>query len=382
MAYSSDAPANSGNPRRRGTIILVLTGIMVVILYILFSGKEESAPKKTKQADTVKYVRTQTFNPGTVPIIIESYGRVVSARTVDISSEVQGKILSGNVKLKAGSTFSKGALLFRIDNTDALFSLSARKAGFINLMASSMPDLRVAYPDTFEKWQAFYDAIDLEKPLPELPEVSTKEKTFLASRNVLGEYYNIKGEEVRLAKYNVYAPFAGTISSVQVEPGSNTNPGARVCTIIETQALEVVVPVPTAEINLVTEGDNILLTTPSGDSLMGVVDRISGLVTQSTQSVDIYARLNGGSSSLYDGMYFDALIYTGDAGGASLVPRRALLNESSVYLLNDSTLKEHKIRIIKLNQSTAVVSGIPLDVPVVVEPVSVVNNSYRYVSID
>jgi hypothetical protein len=125
---------------------------------------------------------------------------------VNLSSEVPGRIVAVGVPLKVGQRFKKGDLLIQIYDTDARMDLQAKKSQFLNKLAQSLPDIRIDYNGRFDAWMNFFNAIDLEKDLPALPEITTgKEKVFLASRNILGDYYSIKSSEVRLAKLSSQA---------------------------------------------------------------------------------------------------------------------------------------------------------------------------------
>ena len=98
-----------------------------------------------------------------------AFGRVNSSLPLDLITEVSGKILQGSVPLKEGQRFRKGTLLFKVDNTEANLRLQASKSNFLKDIASILPDLKIDYPDSFELWQSYFNSIDVEQELPELP---------------------------------------------------------------------------------------------------------------------------------------------------------------------------------------------------------------------
>ena len=78
----------------------------------------------------------------------------------------------------------------------------------MNGIACILPDIKIDFPESFQKYQDFFNSLKIDQPLPELPELdSDKEKVFLASRNILNDYFNIKSAEVRLSKYRLICTF-------------------------------------------------------------------------------------------------------------------------------------------------------------------------------
>ena len=372
--------ANQNMAKRQGVIVLILTLIMFGIIWKLTSGDEKTEKPKA-QKSSLKYVKTVAVENSTLPIKVYSYGRVISERSVSISSEVQGKLLLGSIPLKSGASFKKGELIAKVYDTDAKLSLNARRAQFINLMALSMADIRVDYPDSFQKWNTFFESIDVEKALPSLPEdMSSKEKTFLATKNVLAEYYGIKSDEEKLKKYRITAPFSGSISSVQVEAGSSVNPGSPICTIIQNSALEVQIPVAVNEIKLIGKNSPVHLI-HQGDTLDAKMERISSHVNANTQTIDVFASITQEKETIYDGMYFDAEIYGGDQEGVFELSRRALVDENYVYTLKDSGLVRTPIHIIKTNMNDVIIKDLPNGLVIVNEPITLVSSSYKYVAL-
>jgi hypothetical protein len=145
------------------------------------------------------------------PIVAAGFGKVISSSMINISSEVQGAI-NANISLKKGTKFKKGQLLLSINNQDVKMALQARKSGYLTLLTSILPDLKLDYNENFDAWLKFFSSFEVDKPLPPLPETkSFKEKNFVISRNVYSEYYNILSDQERLKKYSIYAPFNGSV---------------------------------------------------------------------------------------------------------------------------------------------------------------------------
>ena len=358
--------------KRKIIILLVIFSLLFLVVYRLATGKDNGPKKAGDAGDNNKYVKVHKVKNDTVDIFVSGFGRVSSSRNITLSAEVQGVLLPGGVDLKAGQSFSQGQLLFKINDKEAQLALKARKSGFLNLMASVLPDIKIDFPDNAASWAGFLDNIDLDKDLPELPTFkSNKEKTFMAAKNVLAEYYNIKGDEERLRKYSVYAPFNGSVIAVTAETGAVINPGSPIATIIKTVALEVAVPIGPENISLVKLGNKVKLS--SEDKKMnweGKVSRIAQNINPNTQSIDVFVSIeNNTEQQLFNGMYVEASIYASHVVDADEISRRSFLGENTVYTVVYSLLIRKKLTVVKRNKNTVVVKGLTDGGMVVVEPI-------------
>ncbi len=360
--------------KRQIIILSVLSTIIVGIVGYLYTNQSSSFTQKQSTVVPTKFLKTQVVSKDSLPLTIETYGRVLSARNVTLSSEVQGVISEGTVPLKSGARFKKGDVLFKIDNRQANYSLRSLKASFLNLVASILPDLNIDYTDSYPRWKDFFEAIDVNKPLPDLPEVkSIKEKTFLATKNVLSEYYTIKSQEELLKKYTVHAPFSGSIVQAFTEEGTTVNAGVNIASIIKNDALEVQVPIDVQNVHLVTIGSQVALQSQDEQNAWeGTVSRIGQSVNSTTQSIDLFVTVNSKSqkAQLFNGMFLNATIHAGYIANSVELPRRALQTENSVYLIKDSTLVSTKVSIDKSNPETFVTRSLQTNDRVVIEPVT------------
>ncbi len=364
----------------RRFIISTVAFIVIVGGGYFFMGFLSSQKKTTTERpkpEVVNYVRAIAYNPTDIETEVEAYGRVVSSHQLNLTAEVGGRLLAGNLALKAGQNFSRGQLLFKIHSTEQCLSLKARKSTFLNLLASILPDLRIDFSDTYVNWQQYFDAIDLEKDLPELPKAqSSKEKTFLATKNILGEFYNIKSLEENLKKYSVYAPYTGSISMVNVQVGSIVNPGTQIGTIIRTDKLEVQIPIELRDIAFVEVGKRVSIVGQNGKSLRGEVVRVADLVDPNTQSINVFISVeNTQKGDIYDGLYLNTKIPGKVVYNAMSIPRSVIRNKDEVFIVENDVLKTRTIVVQKVNGENAIVSGLNAgDLLVVDAPANASNN--------
>jgi membrane fusion protein (multidrug efflux system) len=179
--------------RNQKIIVAVLTAVILAILgNILFGNKSGKLPDK-QEGKNIKYLLALEAENKDHELWISTYGRVITSLETDLSAEVGGRLLAGNVSLRPGTSFQKGDLLFKVFSDDFKYQIKAKRSNFIQLIAGTLPDLQVDLPNSLSKWNSFYESINVNRVLPPLPVVNdSKELTYLASRNVLTEYYNIK----------------------------------------------------------------------------------------------------------------------------------------------------------------------------------------------
>ena len=351
-----------------GVGILIVAGSFLIMM-ALETFRED--PVSNPPEDPVRAVQAQAVEYGDVTIAFEAAGRLGSHQYVDLITEVQGEILQGAVSLKKGETFKKGQLLVRIFDDEAEYNLKASRARFLNLIANALPDFRIDYPDKYDAMLAFFESIDIEKPLPELPEIkSLQVKTFLSSRNILNEYYSIKSAEVRFNKFNLYAPFDGTIIEAYLEVGSIANPGTRIARLISTEQLELEVPVEINDAKWVRIGDEVdVLSEDRTTRWPGKVIRKADFVDPNTQSVSVFISLYSSKDQpLYEGQYLRALFSGRMINSAMEIPRNAVFNSNQVFTVKDGKLNKKVIDIHKINNETLVFSGLKEGTILVTEP--------------
>lgn len=357
---------------RQGLILAPLILIAGYFFMNYLAGFREEPVKRGKPKSLrsvlvapVKYERQETG--------LSAFGRLTAAQEAALITEVGGRLEAGEVALREAVRFRKGQLLYKVDDAEARLSLQARKSELLNALSALLADLKIDYAEAFPKWQKFFGMIDVNKPLPEIPEFSsTEEKNFFSNRNVLSLYYAILSQEERLEKYKYYAPFNGAFVTVAREVGSVVTPGAQIANIIQTDRMEAVVPVAADLVGWVSPG--VPLALYNQDKSMqwrGVVSRAGNVVDPQTQSVNVYINVfPNGQAPLFEGMFLQAELPGRAVTDAMELPRRALVENNQVYLVENGRLKMNSVNIHKVNEETMLISGLKEGALVVTEALS------------
>ncbi len=151
--------------------VVMILGISVGGMTVLGNLKKET--KKEAKEVAKRYVLAQPVEYSITNSNITASGRLESKDFFDLSAEVQGKILNGNVPLKKGQSFKRGQTIVKIYNKEFELSLKAHKSRFLNFVANLLPDFKVDYPDSYQNWKDFFSEIELDKDLPELPNIES-----------------------------------------------------------------------------------------------------------------------------------------------------------------------------------------------------------------
>ncbi len=332
------------------------------------SNKKVDSTLKVEPAK--KYVKTIAVKNKIYPVELKGYGKVISSSTINISSEVQG-VLTSSISLKKGTRFRKGQVLFSINNSDIKLGLQSKKSAFLTLLTSILPDLQIDYPDRFSDWKKFFERIDVTKPLPSLPEFkSTKEKSFIVSRNILSQYYSIQSDETRLKKYNITAPFSGSIIESYTDAGAIVSPGMSVIKILRKGKLEIEIPVLSNNLDLVKKGETVELKDQNGKITLGKVNRIGNYVNPTTQTIPVFVNLNDNNNDLYNGMYLESTINCNSTVSATQIPRTAIFDKKKIYIVNkDGKLEKISISISTYQDKTVLATGLTDGTPIVSEAI-------------
>lgn len=343
-------------------IIVVVVSALILIGGITAFRKlaDSKKPPERKTEKRVSTVFTKTVENGNVPIQLSATGSLTALNRTELFAEVQGVMLPDNGKFKPGTRFNRGDLLVSVRSTDFEATLKSQKSNLQNLITAALPDLKLDYPDAFSNWSQYLESLDIEKPLPELPKTaSNKEKMFITGRNIYTTYYNIKNAELVLNKYRLSAPFNGVLTQALVNPGTVIRPGQKLGEFIDPTVFEMKTPIPSSMIHHLKIGQSVQLhsTEPLEHGWVGVVSRINSEVDGSTQSTDVYIKVDG-DGFLKEGMFLEATIDATEIEDVFEIERSVLFDSDQVYIAGDSVLVQKTVEPIYFNENTVVVRGL------------------------
>ena len=344
-----------------------------------YLANQRKEPEKKTLAKIKKYVETKEVSYTDIDTEVVAFGRVRTAQSLDLISEVSGRMTEGSIRLKAGKNFKKGTLLFSIDDKEASLNLKSTKSNFLRDLAAILPDIKIDYKDNFSSWKKYFADLNIDKNFPKLPSPKNdKEKTFLATKGIYSSYYSIKSTEERLKKHRYYAPFDGSITDVVVESGAYVNAGTRIGKIIRSGVHELQVAVETGNVAWIQEGSPAkIYSDETQQNWGGTVSRISDFVNENTQTVDVFVSIQSGGKKIFDGQFMRSSIPSRTIKNGLAIPRNIIYNGNEVFVVQDSLLKVVKVNIYRTDEDIVIVNGLDVGADLVVEPLINAHNGMK-----
>lgn len=349
--------------------LIIILGLAYGLMRFLILQREEPPPKRVIEAR--RYVKVDPVKYSTIISPVTAPGRISSVVEVDLVAEASGKILKGDILLKKGAQFSRGDVLFTIYPDEAELALKAKKSQFLNVLAIMLPDISIDFPQHEEAFLKFFSSIYIDEPLPDFPRINDEKlRIFLAGKNVLSDYYDIRKDELQLSRHTFVAPFNGSLTEVYMEVGAYTNTGGRIAHAICTDELEIEVPLERFDASWVKIGDPVTLHSDKRSlNWKGHVVRKSQFVDENTQSQSVFVKVrNHIEPSLLAGEYLTASFPGHPVEQVMEIPRNVVFNTNEVFVVNDNRLQIKIINIIKVNTNTLIFNGLPSGDSLVIQP--------------
>lgn len=346
---------------------VVLIGGSIAIASNIISANKRERPTAQKVVKPVFVLEAKNTE---VPIKVLTNGRLTAKRRVQLFAEVQGILKPASKLYRPGQNYQKGDLLLSIDDTEFRASVQSAKSNFINVLTTSLADIEIDFPQYFQKWMDYLNAIDMDKPLPELPEFnSPQEAFFMNGRGIPNAYYNVLNLQTRLAKYKIRAPFTGSLASTSITEGSLVRVGQNLGSYIESGVYELEVAVPSGYSSILKLGRTVALELLEGNqTYQGRVTRINPAIDSNTQSISVFVEVE--SEDLREGQYLRAVLDAAPAENAIEIDRSLLVDQRQIYTVEDTLLKLMDVEVVHLTDQKAVVRGVEDGMLIIRKPVA------------
>lgn len=347
---------------RNRRLVIILTAVLFVsgiAGFQVLSRQKTAPPRKAPETSTQATVRVLSATNGPARIPIPVQGRLTAIDRVDLYAEVSGVAMDGDHPLKEGYRFRKGEVLLRLDDREARLALQGQRSALLTSLAQVLPDIQIEFPDRFPVWKGYVEGLDPEKLLNDLPETSTsREKLFLASKNVQSQYYAIRSAEERLGKYVLNAPFDGELTLVDIQRGTLVRTGQRIGQFLRTGGYELESSAAISDLDFLTVGQTVSLhSSDNGRAYTGRIARIGSQVEANTQLVPVFITLDG--PGLKEGMFLSGEVAGAVTENALSLPKSMVINGNMVWSVRDSSLLRLPVEMVRAGRETCVVRGVP-----------------------
>lgn len=352
-------------------IILSVIGVLLVVA-ALFGAKaiiDSNTVERPPLSKVVKTVFVDTVENHTVPVIIPTNGTVTALGRTELFSEVEGVFRSSSKPFRPGQSYQRGQVLLNMDASEFAANVRSARSELYNSITAIMPDLRLDYPELFQKWENYLNDFDVNRNLPALPETdSNQEKYFIAGRGIVSAYYNIKNLEARLNKFTIIAPYNGVLTEALVTEGSLIRPGQKLGEYIDPSEFELEVAIRKSFSDLLQIGEKVSLRNLEGtQSFEGTVSRVNSRIDQDSQTIQVFINIK--DPAVREGMYLEARLEARSIEDAIEIPRELLVDQTKVYVVRDGQLVLAKVDPVYFSSETVVVQGLENGVKLISSPV-------------
>ena len=309
--------------------IFCLVAVLVIVAGCAES--ETALPERERQAVPV---RTHTVTAGSWSLSFKSYGMVRPSQEFEIGVEVSATV--EEVLFREGDSVAAGDILMRLDDKKLRLRRDGARAG--------VEEARAAHEQaktSHQRNEAIYESGVISEQA-----FLTSEAQFKSSQaNLRRALSSLDIAEEELADTQVRSPVDGKVTRRAVEPGQNVSPAARLGTISVTNALRIEAFVSQKEINHISIGQPVQVTSPGvpGQVFEGRVDQVASTAEENTGNFEVGVVVQGAGGQLRDGM--SAMVeFQGMTSEAVLaVPRDALVDRNRkpiVYRLDGEIARE------------------------------------------
>lgn len=336
---------------RKKIITFILPILVIVVAVIVARGmiKNRKVPKRITPVSQGPMVDTMTIKLVDLPVTVRTTGIVAACKQIEIIPQVSGLVEKISPHLVQGAFFSKGELLFEIEETDYVLALEQARAD----MSKAELDLALIEGKAViarREWQMLRHQEN--EPLPLVvyePQLASAKATVASAKA------KVKLAEVNLGRTKIRAPFNCFIRKKNVDVGQNLRAGTMTLDVVGTDSAEIVAPLPLADLpwlaiprlNRTKQGSKALISMVVGSQTytwQGFVGRALGEVDAKTRMIDVVIVIDdpyllkdesGLSRELALGSFVNVEIQGRTLPQVARVPRKVLQLDSRVWLVNE-----------------------------------------------
>jgi RND family efflux transporter MFP subunit len=344
---------------------LVILSVGIIGLIVLVLLKPE--PPREKPVTLAPVVETTTVQRSSGHLTVTGTGSVKSAREVNLSAEVAGRVVSVSTSFVSGGRFQAGDTLLTIDRSDYLNAVAVARAEVTQrklelLLAREESDIARDEWDRIQK----RDGTPAPAPSGELGSLVLKEPQVELAEAVLeGAEARLEDAKSRLSRTFITAPFSGNIRARMAEVGQFLGPGAVVASFYGTDHVEITVALQAEKVALL--GNVFRNARGSGTPATvhveyagkrfdwsGSVDRVEGAIDLATRTYRIVVRVDDpyvvsdDRPPLFVGMFVDVDIRGEQLDTFFDIPREVLRDGNTVWIADSGTLRIAQVRVLQI----------------------------------
>lgn len=349
-------------------VLVLVAG--VVIIQVLVAAKPE--PEKNEDEARPISLYVDEVKSERVTIGVKTQGEVRPKTEIDLIPQVSGRIVAMSDSFNEGAEFTPDSVLLKIDDTEyrlAVVDAQARVAEAQTALEREQATAKLKE----EEWR---DGRKNQDPTPfslNLTQVAEAEAKLLAARA------DLRKAQLDLERTEIRLPFYGRVRERVVGIGQYVTAGSKVGRVFSIDIAEVRLPLTDGqlvELNLplgykaedMMSAPQVKFTAMLGNrefSWKGKIVRVDAAINQDTrliyataEVVDPYGLGATEGMPLAVGMFVSAEIEGVSEQNAYVMPRLALRNQDTVYVINDDNrLEIRTVNVLSTSEEQVMVTS-------------------------
>lgn len=265
-------------------------------------------------------------------------GLLQAAERSTVRSKASGNITE--VLALEGNVVNKGAVVIRIDATEARLRVQERQAALLAQEAQARQSKTQLDNNARLAQQGFVSETALSN-------AQASHDAALAQVNVARAQLDLARQA--LADTEVRAPFSGTVGPVAVLAGSKVSPDTALFDLLNLSAMELKAEVNAQDIPRLKTGQQAMIDPGNGQApRQATLVRISPGSVQGGRSVPVYLSVANPDRLLRSGQFATATLELGSSRDGLLVPKTALRESQGapmVYRLRDNQIEAQLVGV-------------------------------------
>ncbi len=368
--------------------------LFVLIIVASFGGykylasQKSDAPRKPRGLKTT-IVEVLSPTPTEERVTITAMGTVVPAKSITLTPEVTGRVLSQHDQLVPGGQLRKGQIIARIDARDYDLALNQQRSRVVQAeMELAMERGRKAVAK--REWNLIQEDVQPTEEGKKLAlreiQLENAEATVESAKSLLAQ------AKLNRSRTVIRAPFNALITEEFIDTGQVVGPSTRIATLVASDVFWVRVAVPMDRLNWIhlpdIKGNNgsqvrVIQKVGAGDpivrrgrvvKLLGDLDpkgKMARLLVEVTDPLGLKSAEQIPSLPLLLGAYVSVEIEGPALDGVLALPRPAVRENGRVWIKQNGALAIRQVQVIwTRGEQVFVREGITADDEVIISRIA------------
>ena len=325
-------------PISRGVLqIAAIVLITLIAIYYSQAPSEEEAMENIgikvgkPSGDSTPYVSIAMPKATENAIEVRGTGSIVVRNSVDLVTEVTGRVIWVAPSFRRGGSFRANERLLQIDPKD--FQLALAQANADKLSAESNYQLTKAQSEAaISNYAILNPGVEVPPLVAKTPQLEQAQAQ-IAAASAREEI-----AQLDLSRTNFSLPFNGRVVDSQAEIGQLLNRGQRFGEAFDIESVEASVPISPKDLEKLKPAVGRTAQVSLGNTtLQATVARVSPNLDERTRFAQLYLKLER-TANLYPGSFIDVVVNGPTLKNTILLPESAEQINESIWIVKNKTL--------------------------------------------